>query len=453
MPRRDDSPGDRASAVEHLRRGLVAVHRDRDGAVVVMALAACLILFMLGMVLYDAGYVSRDKLDAQMAADTAAYSQAAVEARAMNHIAFANVAKRTTVGIRNAYMGGYRAYERWVAKKCGECSDLNVRACITCWTNDIVLDIERIEFEIFKIMRLAGDTLTDYLETLDAYQTKMRDYAPYWGTAEAIIRGVRNGANYIGTYPMPETDEYGKLPIAKGSGFGARQEACLAANPHNPVTPNTQLEFRTNIEVLKEESSHFPFPENITDVPDWMMYEAVTEACMQWSLDPAEPMHLTADLEHPSGEDYLSTSHFVFGYRQNEAFDGQLREKFGIIGKDYEQKHNYTTPGGGMWSMARAEIYFPESRKPKTGKEGKHGIWMFHPGWIGKMRPVVFPGEDLPVRPSQMWKEARTTFKTLGPQFGVDAATLQASRRYMTKVMYGFDGEIAGKEVMDGTSK
>ena len=440
-----------------LGRALGDCHRDEGGAVVMMGIAVCLILFMIALVLYDAGEVGRDKIDAQMAADTAAYSQAAVQARAMNHIAFANVAKRTTVGIRNAYLGGYRAYRRWTGEKCSECSELNLRACIICWTNDMVLDIEKIEFEIFRIMRLAGDTMTDYLETLDDYQQQMKEYAPYWGASEAVVRGVRNGANYIGTYPMPDTDRYGPLPVEKASGLTAHREACLGPTPGlNPITPNTGLEFRANIEHLVDESSKLPFPENITDVPEPMMYGAAVEACLQWHFlsadaEPATPMHLSA--AGSSGEELMARGNFVFGFRQTNAFDGKLREKFDFFGDDYSQKRNYTTPGGGMWSIARAEVYFPDSRKPTALTEGPNGIWMFHPGWVGKMRPVALPGEELPVEPSRMWREARGTFTSLAPLFGVDRGNLVSSRRYMTKVMHGFSGKIRGKEVLDGTPK
>ena len=329
--------------------------------------------------------------------------------------------------------------------------------CLTCETNQIVLDIESIEFQLFRIMRLAGDSLTDYLDALDDYQEDMKEYAPYWAASEAIIRGVRNGANYITTYPMPDTTNYGPLPVEKDSGFSAHKEGCLAPMPSlNPITPNTMLEFEANIEYIRDESSHFPFPEDITDVPPGYFEASITEACMRWAIwsadaDPGTPMHLSAD--GSSGDDYMKKGNFIFGFRQNNAYGGKLRDKFDFLPAGDQNTTSYTTPGGGMWSMARGEVYFPGSNKPMTIQDGTNDIWMFHPGWIGKMRPVLFPGESLPVQPSQMWQEAQGTYSSLGPLFGVDPTNVPTSTLYMREVMFGFDGQIGGREVMDGTPK
>src|SRR5690554_6489313 len=96
-------------------------HRDESGAIVLLCLAACLFLFMVGLLMYDTGQVARDKVDVQMAADTAAYSQASVQARAMNSIAFANVGKRTITGIRNMYYTQFSHYFSWYRGQCKRC--------------------------------------------------------------------------------------------------------------------------------------------------------------------------------------------------------------------------------------------------------------------------------------------------------------------------------------------
>ena len=85
------------------------VHRDESGAITLAALAACLILIMVGLTIWDAGRSARDKIDVQNAADTAAYSQAAVRARSMNMLAFTNVAKRSVAGMHSMYFGMWTA--------------------------------------------------------------------------------------------------------------------------------------------------------------------------------------------------------------------------------------------------------------------------------------------------------------------------------------------------------
>ncbi len=67
-----------------LNKYLKRFHRDEGGAVMLAALASTLMVFMLGMVLYDAGNTVRDRLKNQSASDAAAYSQAALKARTMN---------------------------------------------------------------------------------------------------------------------------------------------------------------------------------------------------------------------------------------------------------------------------------------------------------------------------------------------------------------------------------
>lgn len=81
--------------LQGLHQRLTAFHSNQSGAVALLCLAALLVLFMVGLTLWDAGEGARNKISAQMGADTAAYSQASVRARSMNMIAFANIGKRT----------------------------------------------------------------------------------------------------------------------------------------------------------------------------------------------------------------------------------------------------------------------------------------------------------------------------------------------------------------------
>jgi hypothetical protein len=79
-------------------------HHAQSGAVALLALAATLILFMTALVMFDSGWASQEKFRAQMSADAASHSSAAVKARAMNSIAYMNVVKRSLVGMYEMYV-------------------------------------------------------------------------------------------------------------------------------------------------------------------------------------------------------------------------------------------------------------------------------------------------------------------------------------------------------------
>ncbi len=80
------------------------VHRHEGGAMALLALAAILIVVMVGLVLFDAAELGTEKTHIQTATDASAYSQATVEAQTMNMVAFANVGKRMTIGMVNTYL-------------------------------------------------------------------------------------------------------------------------------------------------------------------------------------------------------------------------------------------------------------------------------------------------------------------------------------------------------------
>ncbi len=83
-------------------------HRDERGAVALMSLASILIIVMLSMVLFDLAELGVEKTHLQTATDTSAYSQATIQARSMNMMAFANAGKRMTVGMANTYVTLYQ---------------------------------------------------------------------------------------------------------------------------------------------------------------------------------------------------------------------------------------------------------------------------------------------------------------------------------------------------------
>ncbi len=430
---------------------------DERGAVAMLALVGILIVLMVGLVLYDAGFMARENVDNQMGADTAAYSQAAVKARAMNNIAFANVAKRTIAGIRNMYWGNFLKYLAWWASQCGSCCCWDLTACLNCIGN-----IPTVFTDLQDWLDMMGDDdMMDYLETLDSYQENMIDYVGYWALAEGAIRGARNGADWIGTYPMPDNDEYGGIPVERSSN---KMEACLFW-PEAPMTLTTMYEWMANYQDLEDRSDSAPTVAEEGPAEQVNPAMSVIGCLVMNNLagEKQAPMYLSAP-GFEDGTDLLERSNFVFAYRENEALEGEPSEKYDYLEHDYgdvRMADGYLDgkPVGGIWSMARGEVHFPESKKPSTLTDGTHGIWMFHPGWLGKLRPVMLPGERFPssVEPADMWEEASETFTGYFPAaLGADPMNMVErlkDDKFMESAMEGFEGEDDGKEMMDGLPK
>jgi hypothetical protein len=300
----------RERVVGHLREA----HRSESGAVILMCLAAFLILFMTTLVMYDAGQVARDKVDAQTGADVHAYSQAATKARVMNMIAFQNISKRTLVGVHNTYWAMIEAYWYWWAGRCGSCSMWNPRACLECAWNAIILEIEKFDWYHFTgwywemasmglklrtwypFFGPLGTSWTGFqwqVYQLDQNQRYEVITSPYWAWGEGIIRGARNGASITGSYPplanplTVGTDwinlavsafggssssgtswVYDFLPVANwnkvvsatprafpvwvGLGTWLPTEGCLAPAAFNPLTGASMMEIALNTQRHKE---------------------------------------------------------------------------------------------------------------------------------------------------------------------------------------------------------
>lgn len=88
-------------------------HRSESGAIALLMLAGALILMLLAWTIFDSGKASREKIDAQAAADMAVSSQAAIKARAINMMAYSNVAKRSIFAIHTTYISNFIAYIKW----------------------------------------------------------------------------------------------------------------------------------------------------------------------------------------------------------------------------------------------------------------------------------------------------------------------------------------------------
>ncbi len=226
--------------ISHLRQSTRALagrlDDDERGAILLAALAACMVLIMVGMIIWDAGRSARDKIDVQNAADTAAYSQAAVRARSMNKLAFTNVAKRSIVGMHSMYYGMFSSLAIWYAEQCGEGSSVwSGDARYDCQRNRRLLSLEggrggaweRLVGDTFRPMQspaatraliarqmsdavkqanrnnLATELFGNELTALDDYQRYLVGVTPWWAWTEGIVRATRNGADLAMTFPLP----------------------------------------------------------------------------------------------------------------------------------------------------------------------------------------------------------------------------------------------------------
>lgn len=453
--------------MNRLKDLLARLHHEESGAVVVLCFAALMILFMVALIVYDTGQITRDKLDAQVAADTAAFSQAAVKARSMNAIALGNVGKRTIVGIRNMYSGQYPAYMAWLSGRCSRCCCGWFcgcwGACVDCATNfgSLIPVLAGFERTMYLIGRIVGDKFTTQLSSIDAHQHKLRVFTPYWAASESILRGISNGVDFVGTYPMPDNRRYGPLPVRRdraGLLSGAAMESCLTPMPFaNPVSIGSSLEWNENFKVLKRNSTRFAF--GIRGPRDVVRRRNSAAGCLSLASVPfldrdmryAPPFYLSA--RSNSGSDLLHRSNMVFTYRVNEDYSGKLRDNYNIVRNEYESAGFNIRPQGGVWSMSRAEIYHTTSDDPEVFQEGPHQFAMHHPGWIAKLRPIALSGEDIPTDMDDVWEEAGATFLTQASLFGRGGRHLLIDGQYMNRVMVGLTGRIGNREVIDGIGK
>lgn len=90
-------------------------HQSDAGAIAILMLAACLVLMLFAWAIFDSGEAARQKIKVQSAADASAFSQVAVKARAMNMMAYSNVAKRSVFAIHATYISHFIAYVDWAA--------------------------------------------------------------------------------------------------------------------------------------------------------------------------------------------------------------------------------------------------------------------------------------------------------------------------------------------------
>lgn len=205
-------------------------HREQSGAVMLLCLAAVLILFMLSLVVYDAGQGVQDKIDVQIGADSAAFSHTVVKARAMNTIAYANTIKRMLFSYLATYVNGMVAILimwAWHAARCFKVFP-NFSSCAQFFGALPMVIAEIVELfstnaPTLGIPFIGGSSSSRSrveLVALENYQRYMFSIAPWWAYGEGVLHGTRNGAMLTAAWPVPDPSLAGAshidtLPISR----------------------------------------------------------------------------------------------------------------------------------------------------------------------------------------------------------------------------------------------
>ncbi len=385
------------------RRALARIHANQQGAVAFMVLCALLIVMMMAWALFDAQESAREALDVQAAADTAAWSQSAVESRSMNTISFANIAKRIVFGTAAYYQALWIAFIEILAiavilSVACIIVDVLCFGCITSICEKVIeftveVGLMMIE-ELPDLVTLETDLFTSHwladIQALDAYQQYMSDLTPWWGWAEAYSRGSRNGATVVGSWPVPKTVSslgltqtglQDSLPIRRGTGEAWMTDLCLRSwGGWDIVVFLAEYIIKNEINdagnwkrmlahVIAGPLAAFQFPAGCGI--NWLIM-GQDQAIQPWQIKSGY-----------SNSTWLrDTSNIVFSYHPDiHRMTERKRRKYMYISKG-DDDVPLLYDGGGSFGMARSEITF---------QSGEPDLW--HTSWSARMRPVALPGE------------------------------------------------------------
>ncbi|MFU8803112.1 MAG: pilus assembly protein TadG-related protein [Bradymonadaceae bacterium] len=394
---RDKGPGARVARL----------HGDEGGAVLLLSLAGILILMLMAWVVMDAGEATRKKLDAQAAADTAAFSQASVKARAMNMMAYSNIAKRSIVSIYALYEGMYFAYTFWLIEPNEECTATNdPAACAIVQRNAEVYNEESTrDYEAYKAN-------TKYyradLQAIDNYQTYLEWMAPWWGWSEAVTRAQRNRATLATSYPPPPGSGRIMTPnliqrVSQAAGPGAGHNIANYVD-QLPVVPGSlddlfhtgmrgnkawlEFEHPLNIKHHKERSQADAAEDHVIQ-PGGTRYFTLGMVRAERELGRfANPRKLKTYLDANSDRWLHDTSNIVFVFLEGQGTYSTMRQKYSVPdGGEYDPNQDSTRMKSyrpeGYWAMARGEISYHHEDEPD--------LW--RAAWTARLRPVALPDE------------------------------------------------------------
>jgi hypothetical protein len=403
-------------------RLLERFHRDQNGAVALVMLAAFLALFMMGMVIYDANMSVADKLDVQAAADSASWSQSTIEARTMNMVAFTNVGKRVTVGFTSMYQAAIWANVAVIAQLAialAACLVANAICpgccgCLTSLCNYLrnlleaaidILDEESDDWDKFNGQSIGvanEELMKDFfgadIKALNNYQDYMIDITPWWSWAEGTLRGVQNGATITASFPAPDTLAGGifdsltslagqsgvedKLPLEPGSYDSGTCDDGARSGVPDRLTHGGEFTLRSFATVSGQYET---IVMGMIDVQAIGLYGTACGSLESVYGNEGAPIEVSG--MGSEARYNMFTSNLALAYYADKRMSddsGDQRSKLGFVEHDYNAA-NPMHKAPGYWAFARSEISY-------RGDQGS-GEWKWNPRWTTRMRPVALPGE------------------------------------------------------------
>ncbi len=418
-----------------MRKLLARAHASESGAVTLLLMAAFLILFMLAMVMYDAGQAAQDKLDVQIAADSAAFSHSVIKARGMNMISYANTIKRMIYSFAVTYVNAWAAILARLAYHASRCSIWNLWSCITAALALPMVISEGIELVATHIdaMFSGNSRANNEFKALTNFQNYLMKITPWWAYIEGSTRAITNGAYISGSWPPP-----GSIVTDIKDFVSTRMPLLTQALPDFTTTTETLplqprsskfeycVEYAFSLEALVTGAQVY-IDNKQWDHPDgwqnWFVPLQIVPAvgCFVAALVYDQKAHdfmiiprFRSRFSQPNWWAASSALHIAYhpsAGRNDDDHTGNGRKKFTYMQREaaYVDRELYTNEG--YFAMARSEFTFKQpfdvlegigniiGNVPVFGGLAEHRLGlhtapdMWSPRWKGKNRPLILPGE------------------------------------------------------------
>ncbi|MBA2664884.1 MAG: hypothetical protein H0U74_21530 [Bradymonadaceae bacterium] len=450
-----------------LRLRLEQFHGHQGGAVALLVMAAILICFMIALVIYDAGTASRDKITVSAAADAAAWSQSAVEARSMNMLAFTNVAKRITFGMTSYYIALWMAFVALLV--------IAIAAAVACWLlnipafgaltalcnqltefaikTGIIMGKEAKDLGIFA-SDLNSGYFKDDMVALDKYQAYMISLTPWWSWSEQFLRGNRNGATVTASFPAPallpssisgtagQSGRTDMLPVEKNVGRGYDNMCRRVFTDYDIVIHLADFGIKSGPNECKSGGWQPPVICALTSLMAVPLVLAACELQEDTFGDEGAPYEMRTYAN--AAQFQLETSNLVFAYKASDGRMSTDRKKFGFVKKDYKSMIPLVHKASGYWALSRSEISF---------QEGAPNLW--YPSWTARMRPVALPGEwaNSGVTLRAAWRDAMPYMIVTAALTGLINGTISLESAAADILRIEFSAAAMNNANMDGVSR
>ncbi len=427
-------------------KSLKKFHQNDSGAIMLALLAAFLIVFMAALTLWDAGKSARDKTDVQIAADTAAFSQAAIKSRTMNMIAYANVAKRVFYAFDTMYVAAFAGMVEAFVAYVAACALTSLNSCLKAVGLLIQIAVEFVEFTtansttmgVADMVKARGEVVY-----LDAYQSYFQDVGPWWAWSENLTRGMRNGATITSAWPPPKGNLSGIVNVflqitafidpILGTSYGSMYPATgardsLPINQENSTFAHVSLCAQTlsSFEYVYMWTEHVIRSQFKAKDPLAIVLGVVSTplGCMAASATLGDEV-LPYEIDKGLTESYTTlgsgvtpdawleaTSNLTLSYKMDLDRWEKDRDKYDYMKQEYKGVGLPIKPGG-YFALSRSEVTYqenPPSILPGgidsnvTQGMGKLGAVvldvfnqpnMWSARWTARMRPIQIKGETV----------------------------------------------------------